>query len=539
MGYPASWFRIGRDYETLGDVVRARDAYSRGKGYRDVGCIYRLGMAHLLGQIGFQQDYPVAIRLLREAADLSNDDTPQPSYIFGMLFAGEFAHLNIPAYLLAPIPDPTRPHQPASAERTALQYIERAAYLNFAPAQYKLGWAYEYAQLDCAFDPLLSVQYYSLASKGGEVEADMAVSKWFLCGAEGCFDRNESLAYTFAEKAARKGLPSAEFGLAYYHEVGVGCQQNVSVARKWYKKASAHGNTDAAERLEALSSSSACTLSRSEHEAHLDSKLERKHTAARLKSDYEGRGNRPGDRPPNPPRIITTGFEHLSLKGHDDDNDRGGRLGAVASPRQTMKMVNDAAGAPSAQVLSQSISGIPNTVTSPRRGLTTQRAHLDTSPHLQWQPPCSRVMSSSGSGLQSRDQTAGPSSSASASISASSQMHIGREVGSDDFNVPTGYTLYESYAPIIFSSGYSDGGAPSTTISSGPSTSAASIAGGSDMASQLSGPMAAHRHESSAASAGASLAERRRSSEAKRYSTFAEMGFQSASAGKDKECVIM
>ena len=51
--------------------------------------------------------------------------------------------------------------------------IERAAYLSFGPAQYKMGFSYEYATLNCLFDPLLSVQYYALASQNGEVEADM------------------------------------------------------------------------------------------------------------------------------------------------------------------------------------------------------------------------------------------------------------------------------------------------------------------------------------------------------------------------------
>ena len=73
-----------------------------------------------------------------------------------------------------------------------------------------LGPAYEFAQLGYSFDPFMSVQYYSLASQNGEMEADMALSKWFLCGADGCFAANEDLAYTFADKAARKGLPSAE-----------------------------------------------------------------------------------------------------------------------------------------------------------------------------------------------------------------------------------------------------------------------------------------------------------------------------------------
>ena len=46
----------------------------------------------------------------------------------------------------------------------------------------------------------------------------MALSKWFWCGAEGAFDKDENLAFTFAEKAARKGLPSAEFAMGYYKE---------------------------------------------------------------------------------------------------------------------------------------------------------------------------------------------------------------------------------------------------------------------------------------------------------------------------------
>lgn len=65
------------------------------------------------------------------------------------------------------------------------------------------------------FDPLLSVQYYSLASRQGEVEADMALSKWFLCGSGGAaaaagadvqsgggFEKDQALALTFAEKTS-------------------------------------------------------------------------------------------------------------------------------------------------------------------------------------------------------------------------------------------------------------------------------------------------------------------------------------------------
>jgi hypothetical protein len=120
-------------------------------------------------------------------------------------------------------------------EQEARLHLERAAFLHFAPAQYKLGHVYEFALAPFPFDALLSVQYYSLASQQGEVEADMTLSKWSLCGAEGAFDKDENLAFTFAEKAAQKGLPSAEFAMGYYKEVGVGGSKDFETARMWYQ----------------------------------------------------------------------------------------------------------------------------------------------------------------------------------------------------------------------------------------------------------------------------------------------------------------
>ena len=37
----------------------------------------------------------------------------------------------------------------------------------------------------------------------------MALSKWFLCGAEGAFDKDEALAWTFADKV--RGISSNSF----------------------------------------------------------------------------------------------------------------------------------------------------------------------------------------------------------------------------------------------------------------------------------------------------------------------------------------
>ncbi|KAI0697009.1 hypothetical protein BC835DRAFT_800284 [Cytidiella melzeri] len=282
-GYPAAWFKIGRDYENFGDVAHAKDAFERGVKAGNERCLYRMGMANLMGQLQLPSSAAAALPLLHRAATLATVEIPQPAYVYGLLLLAEFSHISIPPHLFAPyIPQGSTP------QAEARKHLERAAYLNFAPAQYKLGHSYEFATPPFPFDALLSVQYYSLASQQGETEADMALSKWFLCGSEGAFEKDEGLAWTFAEKAARKGLPNAEFAMGYYAEVGVGGAKDIEAARKWYTKAAEHGNSDARDRLDALSQPAPQSLSRAEHEQLTDSKLVRTRTQAKQRSDATG-----------------------------------------------------------------------------------------------------------------------------------------------------------------------------------------------------------------------------------------------------------
>lgn len=250
-GYHGAWFKLGRDYENFSDVKHAKNCFERGVNLGDERCLYvslhlyvpfstcldgryqRMGMAHLMGQLGLPPSPEAAVPLLQRAATLATVEVPQPAYVYGLLLLAEFSHISIPPQYFVPFILPG-----SSPEAEARKHLERAAYLNFPPAQYKLGHSYEFATPPFPFDALLSVQYYSLASQQGEIEADMALSKWFLCGSEGAFEKDESLAYTFAEKAARKGLPSAEFAMGYYAEVGVGGPKDIEAAQEWYSKVS-------------------------------------------------------------------------------------------------------------------------------------------------------------------------------------------------------------------------------------------------------------------------------------------------------------
>ncbi|KAF8637230.1 hypothetical protein AX17_002961 [Amanita inopinata Kibby_2008] len=298
-GYASAWFRLGRDYESFNDFQRARDCFERGVKHGVESCCYRMGMAHLMGQLSLPASPEQALPLLYRAATLASLDSPQPAYVFALIMLGEFTQASVPAQSMAPfIP------AGSSAQVEARKHLERAAYLHFSPAQYKLGHAFEFAEPPFSFDALLSVQYYSLASQQGEVEADMALSKWFLCGSgddpssPGHFDKDEALAWTFADKAARRGLPSAEFAMGYYAEVGVGGPKDLQTAIRWYTKAKEHGNADAAERLTALDQSVPQALSRQEHDVITEDKLVRKRTQAKMRSDAQ----RPQQAAP-PPQI--------------------------------------------------------------------------------------------------------------------------------------------------------------------------------------------------------------------------------------------
>lgn len=50
----------------------------------------------------------------------------------------------------------------------------------------------------------------------------MAISKWFLCGHEGVFEKNEELAFVYAQRAASSGLATAEFALGMFQFIILG-----------------------------------------------------------------------------------------------------------------------------------------------------------------------------------------------------------------------------------------------------------------------------------------------------------------------------
>ncbi|KAI6837851.1 HCP-like protein [Hortaea werneckii] len=251
--YARAEYRIGMLYESYNDPVKALRHYHRGVEAGDAASCYRLGMMTLRGQHGQMQDFPRGVDLIRRSAQAADENAAQGAYVYGMLLARQLPQISVPENVL--------PYDESGARIN----VEKAAYLKFAKAQLKMASLYELGGLGCEFNPALSIHYNALASKQGEAEADMSLSKWFLVGSLECgLDKNEELAYTYAERAAQAGLATAEFALGYFHEIGMKVPVDLDKAVTWYTKASKHGNEDAQGRIDGIKHKQ--ILSRKDHE---------------------------------------------------------------------------------------------------------------------------------------------------------------------------------------------------------------------------------------------------------------------------------
>nr|CAG8434220.1 15003_t:CDS:2 [Entrophospora candida] len=161
----------------------------------------RLAQIDMLGDLKQESNHKQALIYLKQAAAKADEERPEP------------------------------------VDYAAKDFIKKAANLGYGPALYKMGHCYEYKRLTCSFNPLLSISYYKRASEVGEEKADLALGRWYLCGAKGCFDPDEALAYEYTEKAALKGIAEAELMMGYFYDAGIHVPANVQIANEWFTKA--------------------------------------------------------------------------------------------------------------------------------------------------------------------------------------------------------------------------------------------------------------------------------------------------------------
>lgn len=206
----------------------------------------------LRGLLGLPPNTREAITWLKRAAENADEENPQALNVLVLSYSHiSSTNPNVQAKLYEK-PDEAVNGAIIQDEAYALELYHKGAHLNYPPCQYKLGVCYEYGSLGCVVDPRKSIAWYSRAAEQGDAEASLALSGWYLTGAEGILPQSDQEAFLWAQKAAEQGLAKAEFAVGYYTETGIGTNKDLAEAKKWYLRAAEQGQKRAMARLAEL-----------------------------------------------------------------------------------------------------------------------------------------------------------------------------------------------------------------------------------------------------------------------------------------------
>lgn len=232
LGHPAAVDKVASHYERKKDYTRAVAYYKKAASLADPSSNYRLGIAYTYGELKLHANFKNAQFYLRRGASLANKYCPQGAYVWALILFGIYEKdLGI------------------RDEVEGREYLIKSGELNYAPAQFKLGFCYEFGEFNFPVDPRLSIEYYQLAADRGHPDAQVSLSGWYLTGCPGILEQNDEYAFQWCNKACSQGLGKAEYAMGQYCEMGVGTPCDIDAARSWYQLAAKHGFEKASERL--------------------------------------------------------------------------------------------------------------------------------------------------------------------------------------------------------------------------------------------------------------------------------------------------
>ena len=205
---------------TKRDAVKAVQWYKRSASLGDPPAMYKMGMVLFKGLLGQTKNPKEGISWLKRAAERADVENPHALHELALMYSNAGPNDVI-------IRD----------EAYANQLFHQAGELGYKFSQFRLGAAYEYGLMGCPVDPRQSIIWYTHAAAQGEHQSELALSGWYLTGADGILQQTDTEAYLWARKAAMAGLPKAEHAMGYFTEVGIGVAANLDDAKRWYWRA--------------------------------------------------------------------------------------------------------------------------------------------------------------------------------------------------------------------------------------------------------------------------------------------------------------
>jgi TPR repeat protein len=205
---------------TKRDPFKAVQWYKRAAALGDTPAMYKMGMISIRGLLGQACSPREGISWLKRAAERADPENPHALHELGLMYSNAGGNDIV-------IRD----------EGYAAQLFHQAAELGYKSSQFRLGTAYENGLMSCPVDPRQSIIYYTHAASQGEHQSELALSGWYLTGADGILQQSDTEAYLWARKAATAGLSKAEYAMGYFTEVGIGVTANLDDAKRWYWRA--------------------------------------------------------------------------------------------------------------------------------------------------------------------------------------------------------------------------------------------------------------------------------------------------------------
>ena len=127
----------------------------------------------------------------------------------------------------------------------AFALYQAAAERGLAPAQYRLGQAYEKGY-GTRVDLAAARQWYGVAAEAGNASAMHNLAVLYAMGAEGT--RDVTLAGRWFTEAANLGVKDSQYNLGILHAQGSGVSEDLTESYKWFDAAAKAGDSDAAAK---------------------------------------------------------------------------------------------------------------------------------------------------------------------------------------------------------------------------------------------------------------------------------------------------
>jgi localization factor PodJL len=127
----------------------------------------------------------------------------------------------------------------------AAHWLDRAAKLGFAPAQFRLGGLYEKG-VGVKKNLATARDLYRAAADKGHAKAMHNLAVLYAEGVDGAADYRTAVQWF--RKAANHGIADSQYNLGILYARGIGVEQNFAESYKWFMLAADHGDKDAAKK---------------------------------------------------------------------------------------------------------------------------------------------------------------------------------------------------------------------------------------------------------------------------------------------------